>query len=86
MPEISRFFGLGVTTYYADHPPPHVHVRYGAHQALVEIRTARIIGGSLPVRAAGLVAEWAAQHREELVADWDRARRNEPLAPIAPLE
>ena len=27
MPEISRFFGITITMYYNDHPPPHFHVR-----------------------------------------------------------
>nr|WP_308189829.1 DUF4160 domain-containing protein [Nostoc sp. XA010] len=25
MPEISRFFGIIITMYYNDHPPPHFH-------------------------------------------------------------
>jgi hypothetical protein len=31
------------------------------------------------------VAEWASLHREELQANWDRARRHEPLETIDPL-
>jgi hypothetical protein len=30
--------------------------------------------------------EWAALHRDELLNDWQRARRQEPLKPIDPLE
>lgn len=30
MPVVSRFFGIVITMYYNDHPPPHFHVRYGA--------------------------------------------------------
>ncbi len=40
----------------------------------------------LPRRAASHVLEWLALHREELAANWERARRGEPLLPIAPLE
>jgi len=29
MPEIARFFGIIITINYADHSPPHFHVRYG---------------------------------------------------------
>jgi hypothetical protein len=32
-----------------------------------------------------LVIEWAVLHRAELVADWERASRLEPLERIAPL-
>jgi hypothetical protein len=31
------------------------------------------------------VSEWAALHYNELLANWERARREEPLEPIEPL-
>jgi hypothetical protein len=39
----------------------------------------------VPPRALALVREWAALHQEELLANWRRARREEPLQPIEPL-
>jgi hypothetical protein len=33
-----------------------------------------------------MVMEWAAQHREELAENWERARQELPLNRIAPLE
>ncbi len=47
--------------------------------------TGELIAGSLPRRALALVAEWAALHEDELQANWDRARREEPLEPVEPL-
>jgi Domain of unknown function (DUF4160) len=44
-----------------------------------------VIAGALPARALSLVTEWAQMHREELEANWERARRDEPLQPIDPL-
>jgi Domain of unknown function (DUF4160) len=44
-----------------------------------------VIAGSLPRRALALVVEWAALHRDELLANWERARRDEQLEPIEPL-
>jgi len=44
-----------------------------------------LIAGSLPPRALALVVEWAQLHHDELLANWERARRDEPLEPIAPL-
>jgi hypothetical protein len=32
------------------------------------------------------VLEWAVLHRDELRADWERARKGEQLEPIQPLE
>jgi hypothetical protein len=86
MPEISRFFGVIIAMYYNDHEPPHFHARYGEHKAVLVLETLRVLDGALPSRVLGLVLEWAATHREELLADWERARSKEPLLPIAPLE
>jgi hypothetical protein len=81
MPEISRFF-----VYFNDHVPPHFHAHYGEHQAEITIETFEILKGKLPNRVLGLVLEWAVLHRDELRANWERARKEEPLEPIQPLE
>lgn len=86
MPEISRFFGLIITMYYNDHSPPHFHVRYGDHKAVVAIDGPRLLEGKLGPRAVGLIMEWAALHHEELLADWELARQMQPLNPVPPLE
>jgi hypothetical protein len=86
MPELSRFFGLVIFMFYRDHPPPHFHVRYGGQRAIIDIRSLAVLEGHLSPRALGLVTEWAALHRGELLEAWERARRHEPLGQIAPLE
>lgn len=72
--------------YFSDHPPPHFHAEYGGDEALYEIETLMIYAGGLPRRVHNLVIEWADLHRTELLADWDRARRSEPLVDIDPLD
>ncbi|PSB15906.1 DUF4160 domain-containing protein [Phormidesmis priestleyi ULC007] len=42
--------------------------------------------GNLSARVFSLVKEWALEHQDELLANWERARQSEPLEPIAPLE
>ncbi len=86
MPELSRFLGIVIAMYYRDHAPAHFHARYAGHRAAIALDPLRVVDGRLPARALGLVMEWASLHADELRADWDRAARNEPLAPIAPLE
>jgi len=86
VPEISRFFGIIVTMYYNEHPPPHFHVRYGEQKALVGIESLTTFEGRLTPRALGLVIEWAAAHQDELTENWNLARLEEPLNKIAPLE
>lgn len=86
MPEICRFLGIIITMNFGDHQPPHFHARYGDSKAIVEIRTLQILDGALPPRVLGLVVEWAALHRDELVANWTCVISNLLPARIAPLE
>jgi Domain of unknown function (DUF4160) len=85
MPEISRFFGIIIAMFYDEHNPPHFHARYGEAQAVIEIDSLRVLEGGLPPRALGLVIEWAAQHREALLRNWQLTREEKPPEKIAPL-
>ena len=88
MPEISRFFGIIVAMYDNEHNPPHFHARYGKYkiEIEIEIESLSVLAGRFPPRALGLIIEWAAQHQEELMADWHLARQNAELNRIDPLE
>lgn len=86
LPEISRFFGIVIKMFFDDHNPPHFHAEYGGDAVLVDIRTLSVFSGRLPPRAMGLVIEWATLHRDELLADWERAQAQQELLKIAPLE
>jgi len=85
VPELARFFGIAIYMNWRDHNPPHVHAMYGDHEALVSLDGA-VLAGELPHRALSMVHEWLAIHRNELVANWQRARERQPLQPIDPLE
>lgn len=65
-----------------DHPPPHIHAAYQGFEALVEIRTGNISEGHLPKKAAKIVKEWCFVHQIELLDNWERAQRFEPLERI----
>lgn len=86
MPEISRFFGIVIAMYYADHAPPHFHARYGAQKAAVGIDPIEVIDGYLSPRARALVLEWAQLHQSELKMNWVKARGRSALDPIEPLD
>lgn len=86
MPRISEFFGVVIYMYFNDHMPPHFHAEYGEFEALYEIDTLDILRGGLPRRAHSMVAEWALAHRAELRDNWNRAREQQPLEPIEPLD
>ncbi|MBM3890337.1 MAG: DUF4160 domain-containing protein [Verrucomicrobia bacterium] len=86
MPEISRFYGIVVGMFYDEHRPPHFHVRYGSCQAVIEINGLTLSEGRLPPRALGLVIEWAARHRQELLRNWEAIESGRPMRKITPLE
>ena len=86
MPEISRFFGIIIAMFYNDHPPPHFHIRYGSQRAIIGIEDLALLEGDLSPRVLGLVIEWAALHRRELLDNWNQARRQLPLSRVQPLE
>ena len=85
MPEISRFYGIIIKLYFADHLPPHFHAEYVEEEALLNIETLALIAGNLPPRAMGMVVEWASLHRDELRVAWARAKNLQAPGKIAPL-
>lgn len=85
MPEIARFFGIIVAMFNDDHNPPHLPARYGKDSVVIEIKTLRVLEGNITPRALGLVIEWATQHQEELLDDWELAKNNMPIKRIEPL-
>jgi hypothetical protein len=81
VPEISRFFGIVIGMFYAEHGVPHFHAVYGSDTASIGIVGARILEGGLPPRAMRLVLEWERLHERELLENWERpgeANRSKP--------
>jgi len=85
VPRISAFYGIVVTMYWRDHPPPHFHAAYGGQVAEIAIDTLEVIDGWLPPRALRLVVEWARLHQDELRDNWVRARAHDRLVAVDPL-
>lgn len=82
MPVLSIFFGIIVRMWHDDHPPPHIHVEYQGFEALVNIQTGEVSKGKLPPKVAAIVSDWCLVHRQELLDNWERAQRFEPLERI----
>ena len=85
MPTISRFYGILIQMYFGDHPPPHFHALYAEFEAVIDIRTFEVLRGELPLRAVALVLEWAQQHRNALMRDWELCVQNQMPERIRPL-
>jgi hypothetical protein len=86
MPEISRFFGIVILMHFNEHAPPHFHARYGSSKCSVDLQTFRVMAGHLPRRAMAMTLEWAAEHRRELMEDWELCATGQTLRRIPPLE
>jgi len=86
VPRISTFYGITIWMYYEEgaHAVPHFHARYSGRTASFTV-DGRRLAGELPNRAARLVIEWAALHRDELLLNWERARRGDALVDVEPL-
>jgi hypothetical protein len=86
MPEISRFFGIIIFMYFDEHNPPHFHAKYGEERAVLSINELKVLEGHISRRALSLVLEWANEHRDELLANWNRLQTTGEYSKIAPLE
>ena len=71
-----------IQMYWRDHAPPHFHVRYNEFEGAIAIETGELIGGKLPPTARRLASEWAARHRDELLANWERGRNRQSFYAI----
>ena len=86
MPRICYFLGISIYMYWNEHEPPHFHAVYGEYGAVVSIETGEVIRGKLPRKASQLVREWAELHGQDLLENWERARSEQELTKIPPLE
>jgi hypothetical protein len=86
MPRISFFYGITIAMFWDErgHQTPHFHAAYAGRRASLGL-DGTLLAGSLPPRALRLVRRWASLHQAELVANWRRARAQEPLCHIDPL-
>ena len=73
MPVLSRFYGITIRMYFqqAEHNPPHIHALYGEDMAAIDIQTGEVLEGYLPPKALGMVREWAAIHKDDLLRMWE---------------
>lgn len=86
MPRISAFYGIVIYMYWneKDHPVAHFHAYHAGRRASVSM-DGEVLAGRLEPRALQFVREWAKLRQDEILANWERARRNEPLHGIEPL-
>ncbi len=86
MPTVSAFYGIVIRMFYDEHGPPHFHISYQGHQAVIDIRTLEVRMGRLPRRALNLALDWAELHQDALLANWRMIEEGRPLNQIRPVE
>lgn len=62
-----------------------MHAVYNEHKALISIETLGVIEGKLPSRVLSLVVEWAQDHKQELLENWDTLQSTGGYNKIEPL-
>lgn len=83
MPCICEFDGIQIYMYDDDHQPPHFHVRARGQQAIIDIQTFDVTGRlGRPDRRK--VIAWAHKRQVELLRNWTRIERKQPLERIEP--
>ena len=85
MPTLSVFFGVIVRMLYRHAEAPHIHVQYQTYNAVIDIATANLIEGKLPIRQARFAQAWVEIHKDDLVASWELCRGGEAPLKIKPL-
>ena len=63
----------------------HIFMQSMATRPAFSIADLKLIEGSLPNRVISLVLEWAFEHRDDLMKDWELAMAKKPLNKITPL-
>ena len=72
--------------FYREHGVPHFHAEYQGEQASFTF-DGEVLAGAIRSRTARrLIKEWSLAQREELDANWNRARDGDTLERIAPLD
>ncbi len=81
VPSVSEFFGITIYMYYAhgQHKAPYFHARYQGGDASFSIENGLVLSGILPSKVVKLIQDWSIQHREELLSNWDKILKKEPI-------
>lgn len=85
MPEICRFLGIVIYMYFNEHNPPHFHAEYNEYKASIAIENLGLIEGNLPSKVMSLVVEWAQEHQQDLLENWNTIKETGSYRKIEPL-
>lgn len=76
MPTIYSRYGIVIQVFFLDHAPPHIHVLYGIHEAVVDHHAFHVLEGSLPPVAMELLQDIVDSTGKELEDGPDRISKH----------
>ncbi|WP_434358702.1 DUF4160 domain-containing protein [Parasalinivibrio latis] len=71
MPIIYRYSGLIIEWRTRDHPPPHVHARYGDFEVMIEVKSGKVTG-RMPPKQLKSACQWVEENRQDILLQWDQ--------------
>lgn len=71
MSKISEFLGITIFMNFESQDQPNFQALYNGWHGLFSISKLNYSQGNLPPKIVGLVIDWAALHRKELMASWE---------------
>lgn len=86
MPIISFFYGIVIRMNFSEHEPPYFHAEYQGYKAAIDLNTGIIMAGEMPKNAEKLIRIWTRSHKTELLENWERIKKKEPLLRIQGVE
>ena len=80
------FFGIIVRMFHDEHNPPHFHAEYQGQRAVFDLSGNLIRWRMKSGTAKSLIKKWAKLHHQELVENWETARKAGAIRKIDPLD
>ena len=75
MPTIHTINKIKIQIFANDHNPPHFHVYDAGIEAKIDIITLQFMVGQIRRNTFSLVIDWAADHRDFLMSEWERMQK-----------
>lgn len=68
--------------HFDDPYPPHFHAEYQGRESVFSVVDGEVIEGDLPRKAVPMISDWTADHKLELLENWNLAKTHRPLKRI----
>ena len=85
LPVISKFYGITIRMFFHPSLSARFHAFYGQWELIIGLSPLKLLNGTAPIRVSEMVLEWATEHHQELLANWERCKKGIILKNIAPL-